>query len=136
MLGLIQDGLLRALSPQRIPPGLFSIDLPKGVEIRVNRWLLERHWRILGVTALAGCANRTILVHPRLLRFARDDIDAVLRQHSPTLPSSLFGACSERIHGTSASGSATATSTTNSSAKLAMPRQSRSDRIRRRGGIR
>jgi hypothetical protein len=37
MLGLIQDGLLCPLSRRRVRPGLYSIDLPRGVELFQKR---------------------------------------------------------------------------------------------------
>lgn len=79
MLGTIQDSLLRLLSPRKVPRDLFSEPLPLGVEVRVNRCLLEVHWRLLGVRALAGCASRTILLHPDLLTRPRSEIDFAIR---------------------------------------------------------
>jgi hypothetical protein len=79
MIGWLQDGLLRRFSPRRVPAELYTLVLPPGVEVRVNRWLLELHWRLLGVRAPAGCASRTILIHPCLLEGPPGSLDGVLR---------------------------------------------------------
>jgi hypothetical protein len=65
--------VLGPLLERGLPPG---IDLPAGVEIRENRWLLALGGRLAGMGRRAGgmAVGRTILVppdsqlHPRLLR--------------------------------------------------------------------
>jgi hypothetical protein len=79
MISKLQDALLRALSPRRFPAHTLSLPLPPGVEVRVNGWLLEINGRLVGIgTPLAGCASRTILVHPRLLTAPAAVVEAVI----------------------------------------------------------
>jgi hypothetical protein len=79
MLGYVQDGLLRLLSPRRVPASMYTVELPAGVQVRWNRWLLELNCSLVGVDAAAGCASRTILLHPSLEGVSPSYVDGILR---------------------------------------------------------